>query len=251
MKKQIFLSLLILNSTFIHTMQNYVPSFVLKLFSLNNQAPRQESELVSNLHANKNNFETQFARSHNITIEDAAIPTQPTQQIQRVIPLSNACSINIAPTKFLQYCYDQGLYKNDLFLHMKINELDIFEHPHFLQKCQNARIDDYSALSTAMLAPNVFFKNRRKFIQEELIKRNFKPTPKDIQLAQLIFYDEIIKETQSKSLSLKAKKSKTKLMYVLHPYFLPTLPQELKRFIAYFIIEMLKKEENCWLLPGF
>jgi hypothetical protein len=224
-------------------MENYIPSFVLNLFSWNNQTPRTESELISNLRTNIKNFENEFAKNyHEITRF---------RIIHHPRILSSSTSINTTPTDFLEYCYDQGLYQNDLFSHMPIKDLDTFEYPHFLKKCQNARIDGYSALSTAMLAPNVSFEDRRKFIQEKLIKRNFKPTPKDIQLAKLIFYDELIKETQSTSLSLKAKKSKTKLMYILHPNFLFTLPQDLKQFIASFMIKILKKEENCWLLPGF
>lgn len=271
MNKQILVLLFILNSTFIHTMERYVPPFVLAWFSSNeqiaqkknSQTPRTESELVSNLRTKKKIFENQFERRHKTAIEDVieytkliiTINTMATRNLNFAsIPLSNAVSINITPTNFLQHCYDQGLHQNDNFVYMKIDELDTFEYPHFLKKCQNAHIDGYSALSTAMLAPNVFFKNRRKFIQEELISRNFKPTPNDIQLAELIFYDEIIKETQSTSLSLKAKKSKQKFIYLLQPNSpapWSLLPKELKRLIAYFIIEMLKKEENCWLLPGF
>lgn len=256
--KKILLSLFILNSTFTASMESYIPSFVLTLFSSNNQRPynqalHTESKLVSNLRTNKKKFETQFARRHKATIKDTIVINTMITVDLNVAPinLSSAISIDIAPTNFLQHCYDQGLYQNDNFIHMKINELDTFDHPHFLKKCQNAHIDGYSALSTSMLAPNVFFKNRRKFIQEELIRRDFKPTPNDIQLANLIFYDEIIKEQQATGLSSKAKQSKTKLMYLLHKDFLFKLPQELKRFIASFMIEMLKKEENCWLLPGF
>lgn len=234
MKKQILSLLFILNSTFIHTMENYIPSFALNLFSWNNQTPRTESELISNLRTNIKNFENEFAKNYH-EITKFRIIYHP-----RI--LSSSTSINTTPTDFLEYCYDQGLYQNDLYSHMPIKDLDTFEYPYFLTKCQNARIDDHSALSTAILAPSVLFEDRRKFIQNELLKRNFRPTPKDIQLANLIFYDEII----------KAKQSKIKLMYVLHPNYWPQeLPQDLKRLIAYFMIEMLKKEENYWLLPGF
>jgi hypothetical protein len=254
MNKQILVLLFTLNSTFIHTMENYVPSFLKKFFSYN-QTPHKESALVSNLRINKEQFESPFARRYKNAIENAVIINAMTMELNSpTIILSSTASININPTNFLQHCYDQRLHQNDNFISMEINALDTFEHPHFLKKCQNARINGYSALSTAMLAPNVFFKNRRKFIQEELINRKFKPTPKDIQLAKLIFYDEIIKETKSISLSLKAKKSKQKFIYLLRPNSPASwsvLPKEIRQLIAYFIIEILKKEENCWLLPGF
>jgi hypothetical protein len=120
-----------------------------------------------------------------------------------------------------------------------------------LTQCQNASINGYSALGAAMLAPDISFEKRRVFIRE-LIKYGFKSTLRDMQLAELILYDEIMKE--ERGIGLKSKKLKIKFIHLLHsdssaPW--RVLPKELRKLIAQYMIQVLKKEEDCWLLPGF
>ncbi len=87
-----------------------------------------------------------------------------------------------------------------------------------------------------MLAKEISIENKHTFIQE-LIGYGFKPTPKDIELAELALYDGIAEHQIT-------------MLYLLHVQSQANwseLPQEVRTQIAQYMIQLFKKE--FWFLP--
>jgi len=190
-----------------------------------------ESKLILDIRKSKNTFENQ-------------LPIRFLSRLNGPTTMLLAFYVDTIKTKkhsFLQYCYYYKYWKNNTEM-MNIHNLktDLTA----LNICQETKINGYSALSAIMLAPDVSFPERQKFIQK-LIEHNFKPTFNDIQLAKLIFYDEILKEEQITMLKIK-------FMHLLNSYEPTTwsiFPKEVKELIANYMIQATKKEKNYWLLP--
>jgi hypothetical protein len=123
--------------------------------------------------------------------------------------------------------------------------LDVLNNaPALFNKCLNARLDGYSALGAAMLAPDMPLYVRYNFAQQ-LINLDFIPTPKDREIAELILYDEIKKNK-------RASEFKKKLIHLLHPdspAHWHILPYEIRQLIAWYLVEVIKTNNNYWLLP--
>jgi hypothetical protein len=238
MKKQIIL-LLISNLSFTYAMENNE----LSIFSLSSYVPTwflssqksNESQLVIDLRTSKSNFESKLRFSYGAYLNG----------MTTLLLAFDTDTMKTGKYCFLQYCYHYKDWHNACLMHLS----DLGADTIALARCQSLKIDGYSALGAAMLAKDVSSQDKRAFIKE-LIDYQFKPTLKDTQLAEFIFYDEIMKEEQSTE--LKAKKLKTKFIHLLHPESLAywyIFPSEIKKLIAQLMIQVLKQEEDCWLLP--
>src|SRR5579862_5319016 len=167
MKKQLLASLLILSPIIISAMED--TSSFSSLSSLGSYFPwhlnsqANESELVSNLQKNKDEFEYQLKVSKRKELAKYSLPFN--------WPLFAADKINDNPIEFLQYCYYQKFHDSELSMSLK----DLKDST-LLNKCQNAHIKGHSALSATMFAPDVSFSQKRDFNQQ-LINLNFKATP--------------------------------------------------------------------------
>ncbi|HLJ31975.1 MAG TPA: hypothetical protein VKU36_06050 [Candidatus Babeliales bacterium] len=153
--------------------------------------------------------------------------------------------ISCCPDAFLRYCYYQKLHDEK---HNKLFDILEDKHTHLdeynkkvknrIKGCLAARIDDYSAVGAAMIAQHRTFKQRRIFIKE-LFKYGFKPTLKDIQLAELLLHSAITRKGHTEV-----------FIHLLHDKsdaFWKVLPAEIKQLTAQFLRELYKK--NYWLLP--
>ena len=222
MNKCIALSLLIMSPIFTHAMEDnswrYFSSLrpYLPVWPSFNQMP-QESKQIQALRASKSKFNNQLTAlwmSHwNRTIYN--------------------------PTTFWSYCYcpkDTSLIELNILKYLD-------SYPSVLKECQEDQIDGYSALGTTMMATNLSFfakdisiEEKRNFIQE-LTNRGFKPTPKDIELAELILYDGIIGH----------QKIFLHLQHIHSQANWSVLPQEVRKQITQYMLQLFKKE--FWLLP--
>ncbi len=223
MEKQILTLLLILSPAFAHSMENnsFFPisfalhSYLSALFP-SNQTP-QESKLITDLRASKNEFEDRLQ-----LIQWGEPLKYP------LITLFGTYRVDSTPFKFLQYCYYHKT-QNDIFI-----DLRQIGASHALQKYQDAQLDGYSALGATIISINT--SNQEKFyFTEEFINRGFKPTPKDIDLAKLALYDEIIKH-------------KTLIHILYSQADWSVLPPEVIKIITHNMMQLLVKE--LWLLPG-
>jgi len=147
--------------------------------------------------------------------------------------------IDATPIKFLQYCYCQKLqrhfipqYKN-IFIHLRC----IGASACVLNKYHNAQIDGYSALGASMIAQETSIEERHCFNQE-LINYGFKPTLKDIKLAKLILYDEILANKKETIVLLLCDHQEDNLSQLL---------PEIRKQITQYMIQLFKNE--FWLLP--
>lgn len=233
MKNYQLLSLFVISFVSTYTMEK-------DLYSLNSYNPSasgrslikqvsRESQLVLSLRQSKDNFENQLKFDKNVQLQTFILPT--TLQF-----FSFGC---LDSMRFLQYCYYQKFHKNE-FINLDAICADVFS----LKEYQEVNIDGYSALGAAMISKEQSIKERQLLIQE-LMGHGFKPTIKDIELAEFILYDEILAKEQKKKL-------KNKYIHLLHPdspaYWF-SLPQEVRRLIAQCFIRVLKKD--LWLLPEF
>jgi hypothetical protein len=142
-------------------------------------------------------------------------------------------SMHQDPVRFLQYCYYKKIHK-DNNNELDIKRLRMLNKPIPLQAFQNARIDGYSALGAAMIAKDISYDEKRDFIQV-LINYDFKPTQKDIELAKLILYDEITKQSKP-------------MLHILYSQAnWSVLPKEVRKTIIQNMIQLFKNE--LWLLP--
>ncbi len=227
MKKQILISLLISSSAFAYGMEDdiwrwfsswrsYLPTCFSSTQKLN------ESQLISDLRAKRNIFEGKFAYNQWIyPLEEYSIALHP----------FSVDEIDTMPTQFLHYCYYQKFHT---ILGMTLNHLDT--SASLLIKCQNAQTNGYSCLGATMIAKDMLTEEKRDFI-DELLKRNFKPTPEDIQLTKLILYDGITTH-------------QTTILHLRHAHSQAdwsVLPPEIRKLIALYMIELFKSE--LWLLP--
>jgi hypothetical protein len=241
MKKSYWILLFILSSAVMSAMEN--KSLFLGLSSLSSYLPTwfsssqklNESKLILDIRENKDKFENQL-KLHKLA-----------EYTKKLCPKTSKLFIitSVSPVQFFQYCYYQKFHETEPCMSLEQLKKDLT----LLNECQKMIMDGYSALSAAMLAKDVSSQVKRAFIKE-LIDYQFKPTLKDTQLAEFIFYDEIMKEEQSTE--LKAKKLKTKFIHLLHPdssAHWRILPNEVRKLIAGLIVQVLKQEEDCWLLP--
>ncbi len=188
MNRRIVLFYIVLSSGFAHAMKNeIVPSNSFSLSSLFSAVSelfcfgpvQHESELVLDLRVSKKNF------------EDNLIDRETKRELCGCLTMQTF-SINSMcqnPVQFLQYCYCFRHY--EIMLNPSISDLE--DNPVLLERCLAAQKDGYSALGAVMIAENASIEEKYNFIQK-LIKYGFKPTLKDIQLARLFLYDEIIKK---------------------------------------------------------
>ena len=238
MKKQIIVSLLILNSVSAYAMEDTSSFFSLSSLgsyfftsSLSFQTPN-ESELVINLRADKDKFEEQLKL-------DKKAEIQKTYILPVTLQLFSKRGVEPKPTRFLQYCYYQKFHKNEM------ENLQTLQDDFALFKvCLDVQIDGYSALSAAMLAPDIPLYARYNFVQQ-LINLDFCSTPKDREIAELILYDEIMKNKQNSEF-------KKKLIHLLHPdspAYWCILPHDVRKLIAQYLVEVIKTDNNYWLLP--
>lgn len=225
MKKHIVLSLLIINPVFTHTMENE-SSFLSSFSSLNSYLPEWlsfkqapiESKLVSDIRASKNEFERELLRDNEEQVKQAL----------KRYPIGHFFKVGSYPFWFLQYCYYQEIIE-----HLDKNLSDIAS----LTTCKNIKINDsYTALGAAIISREPSIDKKRYFIQK-LLNSGFELTSKDIELAELIVYDGIIKHQVA-------------LIHLLHAYQNTNwsiLPQELRAQIAQYMFQLIKNE--FWLLP--
>jgi hypothetical protein len=237
MNKRIVLFCVVLSSSFSHAMRNEivpskpvkcisVTSFLAELLSLS-EAEQKGDSIASGLRMNKGNF------------KDNLIDRQTKSKIYNTLTSSTFSIQSMCqnPIQFLQYCYCMKHY--EITLNPSIFDLD--DNPELLAKCLTAQKDGYSALGAVMIAEDASYKERCDFIQK-LIFYGFKPTENDIQLARLFFYDEV----------MKAEWKQLKYLFDVNLLaVLNKLPKELKQLVAQYIIEMLKTEKDCWMLPGY
>ena len=223
MKKQITLSLLILSTTFAHAMEK--ESSFLNFFSwfssTSNQEPN-ESKLITGLRKNINDFENQLK----LTKWEE---TQKTYIIQ--VTFQPFAYIKTDPIIFIEYCYYQKFHETEM-----VDFNAICTDTSLLKKYQEVKIDGYSALGAAMLAKEKSIKEKRKFI-EKLIRYGFKPTQKDMGIVELTLHDNI---TEHKKTFLHLLQAQPEVNWSV-------LPQEIRKNIAHYMIELFKKE--FWLLP--
>lgn len=174
---------------------SYLPSF----FS---QSPK-ESEYIEILRKDKNNFE-QKLNIYKIADNSAGNIGVAMRLMSEAalfnMTLGSLCNnrMKLFPNDFLLYCYYQKFHTNQSkgdmeklvsanFKNLPNDDLDT------LNKYKAAQIDGYSAIGAAILAPDVSVQSKREFINQ-LFELGFKPTKKDIMLAELVLYDAIPKE---------------------------------------------------------
>lgn len=244
MNKQIVLSLLIMSPVFTHAMESeysfssyfslssYLPEWFSFNYLFNGSKQISESKLISDLRASKNEFESTLLNDKHLKL------------VLKYPEALDGMFENIPnnPIRFLQYCYYQNF-------HEYIHQTDIIA---WLQKryetdilawLQNIQIDGYSALGAAMLAKYTPIQKKRIFIIHKLLNHNFKPTPQDIGLAELILYDEIPAKQKEKIILLLCNHQEDNLSHV-QPQ---ALPQEIRAQIVQYMVQLFKNE--FWLLP--
>jgi hypothetical protein len=236
MKKQILVPLLILNSVFAYAMED--KSSFLNYFSLNlliptwfssHQIPDEsqiykDSILISGYRTGKDNFENQLRDKEveSILEADGIMTTEPV----------NIFNIH---RQFLLYCYYFKFHKDKVNVQLLGSDT--------IRLCRGAQLDGYSGLGAVMLARDMSLHARYNCVQQ-LINLDFCPTPKDREIAELILYDEIMKNKQESQF-------KKKLIHLLHPdspAYWRELPQEIRKLIAQYLVEVIKTDNNYWLL---
>jgi hypothetical protein len=215
MKKHIPLLLLIFSYTLSQSME-HKKSFKQLRLKYSHTPTSNESQKMVAIRQNINNFENQLKVEY--WMEQTTVPV--------FSQLFSPRSILENPTVFLQYCYYKEIHKNHDH-ELDIQRLGLLRNPTLLKKCQEAQIDDYSALGATMIAKNISFDEKRIFIQE-LMDHNFKPTPQDRILARLFSYDEITKN----------RKELLCLLFTNAHHAWSTLPDELRRYIAEYSVQL-------------
>lgn len=212
MKKYLTLSLLIVSTTFTHVME--------KESSFSCSQISNESELINNLRKEKNNLEKQL--SDDTWAQDKV-------DYNSIIKLSKFWSDEFNPINFFRSCYYKFHHKMTIYkFKLSYSLLDTY---------QNVQIDGYSALGAAILANEISTDEKRNFIQE-LINLDFKPTVKDIRLAELYVYD-----------SYEIAEYKNIFLHLLQDnpnsnWFM--LPHDIREQIVRLLIQFFKKD--AWLL---
>ena len=242
MKKYIILSLFTISSAFTYTMENnssFFDSFSIvsclpflpEWFS--NSQCSKESLIISNLRKDVKAFEKHLL----------------SYKVERVDDGRNAFFYGFARDDiksrvagrdhFVEYCYYYRYWKENTYWEINLKNLKgLSLNKPILNKCLNANINGYSALGSAIIAKDESFKERYILIQE-LTKYGFKPTQKDIGIAQLHLYDNIPKI----------------FLHLIHQSSTAStvnwtiLPKDIRLSIMRYIIQMFKNK--FWLLPGF
>lgn len=195
-------------------------SSLLSFFSWfsSNQTPK-ESKLISDLRANKNEFEDKLRNKEVKRLLE-------NEEYMSIFPFS-AYNMTSTPIKFLQYCYYLKFHEN--MFNMRLDDIDIPS----LKKCREARLNGYSALGAAIISDDTSIQEKRNFIKTLMIKYDFKPTLKDISLAELYLYDNI---------SAEHKKIFIHLLHTHASTDWSVLPQEVRKHIAQYMIQLFKNE---------
>jgi hypothetical protein len=222
MKKHIALSLLIFSSTFTHTMEKEF-SFLNPFSWFSSSQTPNESKLIADLRANINDFENQLKLDRSKELEKTYLLPETLQLFMHIGTTK--------PDQFIQYCYYQKFHETEM-----VDFDEICTDTSLLKKYHELEINGYSALGAAMLAKEISIEEKLKFIKK-LIKYNFKPTLKDIGIAELVLYDAITEHHKT-------------LLHLLHPHSeinWSVLPHEIRNHITQYILQLLRKE--FWLLP--
>lgn len=230
MQKQITLSLLIMSTTFGHAMEHEAISFLssfpfTSFFStwFSSSQTANESKLISDIRASKNEFEKQL-KSRWVKILKTNIPSIQIFSAMDIFRFQYKNS-HSAALWFLYYCYYQQFHKDEMWMNLdQLKNLNLFDI------CQKAQIDGHSAFSATIIAEDISIEQKRNFIQK-LINNGFKPTQKDIGIAKLNLYDE-------------TKEHQITTLHLLHAH---SLPQEIRKQITQHLLQLYKNE--FWLLP--
>ncbi len=179
-----------------------------------------ESKLILKIRASKNEFENQL-------LDDTW--EQDKVGYNSSMLLSRFWLEDFKPINFFRSC----CYK----FHHKMTIFKLSSSYSLFNTYKNVQINGYSALGAAMMANDISPDVKRNFIQE-LVNLNFKPTAKDIELAELYLYDAICTITKEKIILLLCDHQKDNL---------PQLLPEIRTQIAYHLIQLFKNE--FWLIP--
>jgi len=216
--KKYIVSLLLVMGSSIHAMESYSFSrFFSSLYSYlssggMNQVSR-EPEFIHNLRISRNKFEEQLkVFTLRSTIDD----------------LFN--SINANPVLFLEHCYHQRFWWNNLIVR---SWFDL----SLINRCKIAQIDGYSALGAACIARDIPIGHKRDFIRP-LMEHGFELTEKDKALAVIELYDAIPAEQKKKMIFL---------LFMLGQGNFAILPYDVGKYIVYCIVYPFKEE--VWPLP--
>jgi len=214
-----YITLLIFISFFTNAMENdnYFFSSLMSYVSSfwDSFSKPKESQIIVKLRASRESFEKKI-RIEGIGVCINRYKTRGELHdncLNKVNMEISLLNIDCYPIGFLRYCYYQKFHRSDerfpTVSHM------FQERPYWgntgynilirerFKLCQS-RIDGYSAISAAMIAPHTSLKQRRIFIRE-LFQYNFKPTLDDIQLAEFLVYEKIV-----------SKKKETTFIHLLH-----------------------------------
>lgn len=142
-------------------------------------------------------------------------------------------TIKKSPANFLLYCYYQKYHDGG----DRIDLDGLIAREDLFNKCKEAQVDGYSALSAAIAAKDISIESKRRFIQE-LMNHGFKLTEKDETLAIAEFYDAISNDQKVKTVRL-----------LLGQGNLSVLPHDVRRYIVHSMIDTCR--EKAWPLPDF
>lgn len=212
MKKHIFLSLLIASTAFTQAME--------KESSYSYNQSSHEPEWIQTIRKEKNKFEEQLIDN---TYNQNHLNYDPT------LILSRFWRDDFNHIDFFRTCYYKSYHETNIFNFKLSHDL--------LYTYKDTQIDGYSSLSAAILAKNMSHNEKLKFIQD-LMHLDFKPTQKDIQLAELYVYD-----------SHKMNAYKDILLHVLQNNpnsHWSLLPYDIRKQIVRLLVQFFTKD--MWLL---
>jgi hypothetical protein len=132
--------------------------------------------------------------------------------------------IHNKPEQFLQYCYYQEYHNTEKEVKIEMLDNDYL----LLNKCRNARINDYSAIGAALLAKNGNDEDT-SIVINKLLERGFVPTKKDKEIPQWHLY---------KTITAKHITAIT-FLFSQHSY-IAQLPDEVRRLIMHYIVNTIK-----------
>lgn len=184
---------------------SYIPSWF--------QSPK-EPEYIQILHKDKNEFERRLIPgiwAKNLWISDL---------------ISN-------PEDVLRYCYYTNRIIHKHHQDHPIKFLDSLA-VDIIKKFQEAKINDYSAIGAAILAPKISIQNKRCFIKK-LMELGCELTKKDIMLAELMLYDAI------------PANKKTEIIAFLTFLSRKDIPKDVRKEIVGCMVNLYR--EKYWPLP--
>jgi hypothetical protein len=233
MQRCLLLLLLLLSSFGVRAMEEEYPNFFRTLQSLPTSLGTKNVSLspMQEIQESKNNFVNQLQIS--MLSAEYWSPVISGLFLQRPIQAN--------PVEFLKYCYyfKAGHYVNNFFS-IDLSHLD--QDVSLLNMCKNTCIDGYSALGAALLAEGMYIEYKKCFINE-LLRRNFTFTEKDITLIALHLHDVIPAEQKQMIISLLHGHQESDLAM---------FPHDIKRCIVDYIVHLHKKSDwLCLLLNKF